>query len=265
MRRLRPVDPPASAPDRLEEKAPARRRVPEVGAVEDAPFDLVVARFDRRQPRTEAIALARLERAPARAERPPFDELRDVLDDEPPDEKLVEPGEDQFRLRPELVAPRLSALCARVVRAARRRPEEVDAPARHEVGRDRLLDRHLQRVDVRVILAHRVDGDLPMVDGDAPVPESELAQRQLEPGRRAAGPAEEVDRVDLTLFLHAAPLRSRSSAARRSSVGSSSTKRPRAGLRAHPARTRPETSFERPPGAIRPRVALRTRARTSAS
>ena len=131
MRRLRPFDLSAAVADRLDEKSLSRCGVPVVRAADDAPVDVVATQLYSFDEVNEELALHLLDRHVLRVKRSPFNEFRYVLDHDELRPSIVDPRVKKFRLRPQLVLPRPSTLRPRVVRARRRRPEEVQLPAQN--------------------------------------------------------------------------------------------------------------------------------------
>ena len=163
---FRPVYLAASPLHGLQEESTAAGGVAVIGAVYDAPVYDVISLPESVNPPTETFSLARLQRLAVDPERTPFHDLRDVFDYPALDVPLIAPGMQEFRLRAQLVLPRLAALGPRMVSAGRGRPCEVDHIHVTYLCRNRRQQIHVQRVHVRVIRPHGVDGALAVIDGE---------------------------------------------------------------------------------------------------
>ncbi|MEY9304767.1 hypothetical protein ABIF24_009398 [Bradyrhizobium elkanii] len=173
----------------------ARGEAAEVGRVQLAPLDRGRPQAaDSLDPRAVIFALAFLDRPlRLRIDRPPLHIGPDVLDDHATDAQLSQPGDDVPRVGTQLVGGRPPTPRRRMMRAARRRHQQVDIALRNDLLRPGRRD-ILAIVDRgRVVAPVRLDCDRPMVQAAQIDIEAEAIKCLLGALRRAARTAEQVD------------------------------------------------------------------------
>src|SRR5467141_3423531 len=108
MARVRPVDPLAVGAGHQEEPF-TRRRVAEIGRIEDAPLDLEPGALQGGCPGAKIFAVPALDRfSGAQIKRAPIDEFRYVLDEQPPNSQFGAPMNDRPGVHAALIVDRFA-------------------------------------------------------------------------------------------------------------------------------------------------------------